>query len=111
LSYSDVLSGTDEVDLTGIAEVPEYVIAHVITQGPMVRTPFDDAPDLVVKVGWIQWGAQIDLGYGTDAYWRDPIWINGLRWIWGLDAGQHVNATRMRYYFSPGTEVYLLIGP
>jgi hypothetical protein len=111
VSYSDTLTGGGEVDLTGIAEVPEYVLAHVITAGPQVRTPFDQAPDLVTKVGWIQWGALVDIGFGERAYWRDPIWINGLYWIWGLDAGQHVNATRLRYWFSPGTEVYLLVGP
>ena len=111
MSYSDTLSGAGEVALTGVAEVPEYVIAHVITAGPLVRTPFDQAPDLVVKVGWIQWGAEADFGFGTLGYWRDPIWINGLRWIWGLDSGQHVAATRMRYWFSPGTEVFLFVGP
>lgn len=111
MSLSTTLTGSGEIDLTGIAETPEYMLVHVITAGPQVRTPFDGSPDLVTKVGWIQFGAEVDLGYGTLSYFRDPIWINGLRWIWGLDAGQHVSVGRLRYYLSAGTEIYLLVGP
>lgn len=111
MSYSDTLSGTGEVDLTGVAETPEYAIAHLVTAGPQVRTPYDGTVDLVTKVGWIQFGAETDLGFGTTAYWNDPIWINGTRWIWSMPAGLHRNAPRLRYYFSPGTTVFLFVGP
>lgn len=109
--YTATLSGAGEVSLVGLADVPEYAIAHVITPGPLVRTPFDGTPDLVTRVGWFQFGAEADIGFGFVNYYRDPIWINGLHWIWGLDAGQHLNVGMLRYYFSPGSEVYLLIGP
>ena len=111
MSYSDTLTGTGEVDLTGIAEVPEYALVHVTTVGPMVRTPFDLSPDLVVKVGWFQFGAEADLGFGTRRYWNDPIWINGLYWIWSMPAGLHRNAPWLRYWLSPGTEIFFFLGP
>lgn len=111
MSYSDTLTDSGEVSLVGICEVPEYALAHVITAGPTVRTPFDQAPDLVVKVGWFQFGDQVDIGLGTTAYWQDPIWINGMYWQWAMPAGDHVNTSRLRYWFSPGTEVLLFIGP
>lgn len=111
MAYTATLSGAGEVNLTGLADVPEYVIVHVITAGPQVRTPFDGSTDLVTHVGWLAWGAPVDLGFGTINYYRDPIWVNGRRWIWGLTVGQHLSVVMMRYYFSPGTQVYMLIGP
>jgi len=111
MAYTATLTGDGEVDLSGIADVPEYAIVHVITAGPMVRTPFDLSPDLVVKVGWFQFGAEVDLGFGARSYWNDPIWINGLYWIWSMPQGQHRSAPRLRYWLSPGTEIYMLIGP
>lgn len=111
MSYTATLSGSGDVDLTGLAETPEYVLVHVIARGPQVRTPFDGSPSLLTKVGWFAWGAEVDLGFGFDNYFRDPIWVNSDRFIWGLDSGQHLNVTRLRYYFSPGTSVYFLVGP
>lgn len=112
MAYTATLSGTGEVSLLGLAENPEYAIAHVITPGPLVRTPFDGTPDLVTKVGWFQFGAEADIGFGFENYYRDPIWINSLRFIWGIHAGAYVGGVSMlRYYFSAGTSVYLLVGP
>lgn len=109
--YTGTLSGQGDLDLTGVAETPEYIITHMLTPGPQVRTPFDGTVELVTKVGYVQFGAETDLGFGTTRYWNDPIWINGLYWIWSMPAGQHRNAPFMRYYLSPGTEIYILVGP
>lgn len=109
--YTATLSGSGEVDLTGLAETPEYAIAHLLTAGPQVRTPYDGCPDLVTRVGWFAFGAETDIGFGFATYYRDPIWINSVRFIWGLDSGQHLNVGFLRWYFSPGSEVYLLVGP
>lgn len=109
--YTATLSGSGQASLIGLAETPEYVIAHVITAGPVVRTPYDQSPDLVTKVGWIQFGDLIDVGYGSVAYWNDPLWINGLRFQWSLPYGLHLITSRLRWLFSPGTEVYLMVAP
>lgn len=109
--YTANLSGSGEASLSGIADVPEYILAHVITAGPMVRTPFDQAPDLLTKVGWLQLGDQVDLGFGLTGYWNDPIWINGRYWQFMLPAGQHYATTRLKWWMSPGTEVYVMIAP
>jgi hypothetical protein len=111
LTYQATLSGAGEVSLVGVAETPEYALAHVITPGPQVRTPFDGSSHLVTRVGWFQFGDLTDIGYGNLAYWNDPIWVNALRWQWSLPSGSHLNTTRLRYYFSPGTSVRLYIAP
>jgi hypothetical protein len=112
MAYSATLSGSGAVSLLGLAENPEYALAHVITAGPLVRTPFDGTAHLVTKVGWFAFGAQTDRGFGTDNYTRDPIWINSMRFIWGIHAGAYIGGVSvMRYYFSAGTSVYLLVGP
>jgi|SRR5215211_356377 len=112
MAYTATLSGSGAVSLLGLAENPEYAIAHVITAGPAVRTPFDGTPDLVTKVGWFQFGVEADIGFGYVSYYRDPIWVNGLRFIWGIHAGAYIGGVNMlRYFWSPGTSVYLLIGP
>lgn len=109
--YTATLSGSGEASLVGLAESPEYVLAHVTVAGPLVRTPYDQSPDLVTKVGWFQFGDLVDLGFGSEGYWNDPVWINGLRWQWSLPYGDHLATTRLRWLFSPSSEVYLLIGP
>lgn len=109
--YTATLSGGGEASLFGLAETPEYALAHVITSGPNVRAPYDLSPDLVTKVGWFQFGDLVDIGFGTLAYWNDPIWVNGLRWQWSLPYGSHLATSRIRWRFSPGTEVYLLVAP
>lgn len=111
MTYSDTLTGTGELSLVGICETPEYALAHVVTPGPMVRTPFDQAPDLLAKVGWFQFGDLVDIGFGSVAYWQEPIWINGRHWQWAMPAGDHMTTSRLKYYFSPGTEVFLYIAP
>jgi hypothetical protein len=111
MTYTGTLSGSGQVSLQFVAETPEYMLAHVIASGPLVRAPYDQSSDLVQRVGWVQFGDLVDLGFGTQAYWNDPIWINGLRWQWMLPAGQHFQTTRLRYLFSPGTSVFLYIAP
>jgi hypothetical protein len=111
MTYSDTLNGFGEVDISGSASVPEYALAEVTVAGPQVRTPFDGSVELVTKVGWFQFGDYLDIGFGSTGYWQDPIWINSLHWQWALPAGQHMSVSWIRYYFSPGTEVFLYIAP
>lgn len=111
MAYTATWTGSGEATLVGLCEFPEYAIAHVTEVGPQVRTPFDGNPHLVTRVGFFQLGDLVDLGFGEEGYWNDPIWINGLRWQWQVLHNHHMANSRVRWYVSPGSEVYIELHP
>lgn len=90
-----------------------YAAVHVTSPGNEARQVVAGVPDMFLRIGWIAFGDQLDLGDGAALYWRDPIWLNFLRTLWTPDPSTSGSgalvlvATRVRWHLTNSATAHL----
>lgn len=114
ISFDDVISGVDSVDLGGNRVL--YFAWEVTVDGRDVYPSSRLDPNILLGVGFVQFGNDVSsAGILSGDAWQEPMWLN---WRQGQrianpqdQAGSfgRIIAARMHYAISPGTEVHLYV--
>jgi hypothetical protein len=110
------VSGQGAADLVGGSRVL-YVAVHLSALGDQVHGTGDTVTDHILKAGFVSLGDHFSIGVELPHdWWRAPIWFDWEDTLWtpipSADAAGgalSVQATRVRWYLSPGTAGHLSV--
>lgn len=113
--FDSSVSDSGAADLVGGVDV-WFVSVDITTLGSRVSQIEPGLSDHFLRIGWFSLGDHFDVGFGDVDHWREINWCNFLGNLWtpdpsGITGGSNhfTLATRVRWWFSPGTVAWLRV--
>lgn len=108
--FDSAVSGSGSASWSSAAVL--FVSCDITTVGLGPRI-VDDA-DHIIRAGWFSLGDSFDIGLGTFDYWRLPIWVDFVHFLWTPipsdlvgGAALALTTTRIRWHFESGVIAHL----